>query len=450
MSKRFTTMISLYVQFISFIMIAQMTDIACGANITASSCAHGDVQSAVDRASSGDTVSIPSGTCNWNDDVDISGVIKIAGAGIDKTVIRSSAGRAFEHLNVGGTAKNYAEYSGITFYGTKDGSNAAISMRDATNFRIHHCKFGESRWHPVITGRRVYQGLIDNNIFNRNDLGSSDYGISFAGSDTDKPSCGLRYTPGCLEEWDDWYKKEGSYTGTAGSCGGAPFDVNWEPGQVYAVYIEDNTFNWHGSAIEMNWGSCSKTVWRYNTFNNIDPNGGGIKPGAVYFEMYKNTFNNNATGEKAAPNGGMLIRLRADGLFYDNTINGYGGSTDSSHIFAFVAYGCSFGYCYPDDVVPDEIYVWNNNYINSGCTASESSCWQEYDEGEPDRIALNENYFFRAPKSGERLHAFMQDANTPNQYTYPHPMTEKGDRLIFQMLITLFSVNPSKWQDPHE
>lgn len=393
------------------------------ATLTAPTCSQADVQNAVNKAKSGDVVKIPSGNCTWDNDIDISGAIRVIGAGIDKTNIRFSSKTAFEHTAVGGTASVYAEYTGFTFYATNaDASSSAITLRDANNFRIHHCKFAESRWHPVLSGRRVYQGLIDNNTFNRNKLGSSDYGVSFSGSDTDKPACGLTYTESCLAEWDDWYKKEGDYVGTGGSCAGAPYNVNWKPGQVDAVYIEDNTFNWHGSAIEMNWGSCSKTVWRYNTFNNTNPNSGGIKPGAVYFEMYNNVFNNTSTGETASPNGGMLIRLRADGLFYNNTINGYGGASDYSHIFAFVAYGCSFGYCYPDDVVPNEIYIWNNTYPNSGCTPSDAGCWAEYGEGEPTRIALNENYFFRAPKTGERLFAYMQNESTPLQYTYPHPL----------------------------
>ena len=397
-------------------------------NITADSCSQEHVQSVVDQVQNagGGIVYIPAGDCTWTNDVDIEGLVSVIGTGIDQTIIRGNITQLFEHNEAVGESDNYVEYAHMTIYGRQSGgSNSAIKFYNVNYFRIHNIKFAESQWHSVITGRRVFQGLIDNCTFNRNDLGSSDYGISFAGINwINPPSCGLNYTQNCLNDWDDWYKKVGDYTGNEGSCYGDPYDSNWKPGLVDALYIEDNTFNWKGSAIAMNWGSCSKTVWRYNVFNNRNPDSGGIKPGAVFAIFHNNIFNNTNTEDNTPPNGGLLIRLRADTLFYNNEIVGYGGPNSGSHLFAFVAYGCSYGYCYPDDVVPNEIYIWNNTYINcaSTCEDSNTGCWAEYSEGEPDRIAINENYFFRAPQSGERLWSHMQNPETPNEYTYPHPL----------------------------
>jgi hypothetical protein len=83
--------------------------------------------------------------------------------------------------------------------------------------------------------------------------------------------------------------------------------------------------------------------------------------------------------------------------------------------------------------VPNEIYIWGNTYQNTGgCIPSDSSCWEEYSEGAPERIALNENYFFRAPKEGERLYSYMTDDSTPNQYIYPHPMQSGGSFMVIK------------------
>lgn len=56
----------------------------------AASCNVGDVQSAVNSASSGDTVMVPPGTCVWNSALSVSSGISIIGAGEGSTIIQSN------------------------------------------------------------------------------------------------------------------------------------------------------------------------------------------------------------------------------------------------------------------------------------------------------------------------------------------------------------------------
>ena len=57
------------------------------ATITASTCNNSAVQTAINAAADGDTVSIPAGTCAWTTGVTVTAGITLHGAGIDATII---------------------------------------------------------------------------------------------------------------------------------------------------------------------------------------------------------------------------------------------------------------------------------------------------------------------------------------------------------------------------
>ena len=59
--------------------------------IAAATCNSNDVQSAINSAATGDTVTIPTGTCTWTSGVTISGKgITVQGAGSGRIVARTS------------------------------------------------------------------------------------------------------------------------------------------------------------------------------------------------------------------------------------------------------------------------------------------------------------------------------------------------------------------------
>ena len=56
----------------------------------ASDCEVANVQAAINLASDGDTVTIPSGTCEWTSLVTFNKAIKIQGAGTTSTIITNN------------------------------------------------------------------------------------------------------------------------------------------------------------------------------------------------------------------------------------------------------------------------------------------------------------------------------------------------------------------------
>ena len=67
------------------------------ATINASSCSRNDVEAAINSATDGDIVLIPSGSSTWTTTITIDPMpaITIKGAGIDQTVITDNTGTAW-------------------------------------------------------------------------------------------------------------------------------------------------------------------------------------------------------------------------------------------------------------------------------------------------------------------------------------------------------------------
>lgn len=99
------------------------------ATINAASTTLADVQTAVDSASSGDTVVVPSGSRTWAGALDIYEDIILQGAGIGQTVIT----RAGE---VGYTHACNPRITGFTF----TGNGMYWSLEDPQSLRIDHCR----------------------------------------------------------------------------------------------------------------------------------------------------------------------------------------------------------------------------------------------------------------------------------------------------------------------
>ena len=271
--------------------------------INASSCSSAHIQAAINSASSGDTVSVPAGTCTWTSGVTIPDgkTIHVVGAGngVDGTVIKYSTGGTINGNSQGYTISNFR-------FLVKSGcTNNCITARNI-GWRIHDNYFGHEtpeegdNWAIMphgsgdgVTGRHP-QGLIDNNTFaNMKIVVYGESNSSFLGQ------CTI-------------WSQDNEFGGDA--TGGA-----------HTVYVENNDFSdrVHGNIMDANNGG--KYVFRYNTCSGASPEimthslQKDQERGTKSFEIYGNTITLTAYRY-------CIMFLRGGtGFVWGNTVT---GSTD--------------------------------------------------------------------------------------------------------------------------
>src|SRR5437667_3958067 len=239
------------------------------------------VQSAINSASDGDTVIVPSGASTWSTQVSCSKSIDIIGAGVGQTIITSSlAGKPILTLGAG---SNHLSLSGFTFVDSSSGYVFGIVAITGSNWRVHHCKFDAL----VGSGLMCWtdKGLVDHCTFT--DI-SNGTGIFMSGNSA----------------------------------------ANWSNAAIFGtadfVYIEDCTFNFpvniaaNGAIDAIN---SAKYVFRHNTVSNVTVGHHGLDSGnyrSTYaYEVYNNTITTTVHR--------LLLQTRGGtGVYYNNTC------TDSS------------------------------------------------------------------------------------------------------------------------
>jgi hypothetical protein len=254
---------------------------ADAANVNASSCSQSAVQSAINSASTGDTVNIPAGSCTWSSGISIpkSKRLTISGAGKNSTYISHTAveGEVF-NINYSGS-----RITAMHIYG--------LIVASGKGWRIDHCSFTSNGvkemaiW--VRDGSSHPEGLIDNNDFD-------DRRIMVDGI----------YT-------SDWYLNSTLWDGP----------LNLGSTSEY-VYIEDNYFevNDYGNCVDSQ--HSGNYVFRFNEVVDSDVYSHGpsygVGRGQRKREIYFNTIRQqDKTGLDSA------IKLQAGtGLVFNNTITG--------------------------------------------------------------------------------------------------------------------------------
>ena len=287
---------------------------AHAANINAPSCSSSDVQNAINSASAGDTVVVPSGSCTWTTPVTIpgngitlQGQTSCTGTPVssctDSTNITDNTSGDNPALNItklDGT--QVVRVTGMTFISQAAISDGQIQIygahtfTGAVGFRVDHVHI----LHPTTSGRGIsvfdVYGLIDHILVDVTDTNGSDQSVSIYGS-----SIG----------------SDGGYT---------PWMSPLTLGTANAVYVEDSTFNYSNQnedAVDAYTGG--RLVIRYNAINNDSVGFHGTDSGnnrSVFsYEIYNNIFTNNSstTIRGATLRGGT-------GVIYSNT---YGGSHGS-------------------------------------------------------------------------------------------------------------------------
>ena len=112
--------------------------IAYAGTQNATSCSFGDVQTAVNAASSGDTVLVPAGSCTWDSTLTLSKAITLQGT--NTTIERGSTSGLMIDITTNSTTST--RITGFTFRQTT-GSNVIKVTGGFSNakFRIDHCNF---------------------------------------------------------------------------------------------------------------------------------------------------------------------------------------------------------------------------------------------------------------------------------------------------------------------
>ena len=272
------------------------------ATINASSCSAKDVQSSINSASNGDTVTVPAGDCTWSSVVNIGRkAITLQGAGIGKTNITNNIAPARGYLiEIDAQPGIMTRITGFSFLGSSERRMMHIACdKTSKTFRIDHNSFTSTASTVFIVNGGLCSGLIDHNDFAAPDNSEM---IQIKGA-----------SPDSAIGWTD--------------------DIS--PGSPDAIYIEDNTFTNNGMYYDSRcpcwrWGANSalqsyygaRTVVRYNTFNDsqIDQHGTSGYIGARWWEIYENTL--HITNDRTDQDKYMDIRA-GSGVIFNNRKTGY-------------------------------------------------------------------------------------------------------------------------------
>lgn len=271
---------------ITLLLIICVNSEVQGTIINAGSCSNSDVQTAVNSANNGDTVTVPAGNCTWSGNVTIPNTkgITLQGAGIDVTTI--NGGQIF----ITAASGNLWRVTGFTF---SNGSEFLWINGTGTSLRVDHNKFTASGTPAIfIDGPQLY-GVIDHNTF-------TDPTFDFS----------------CI------FVFEGM--GEDGGDGGA---ASWARatslGSENAVYVEDNQFNFgapsQGYSI-VDGRAGGRVVLRYNTVINgtvgwHDAEISGSR-GIRQIEVYNNSFQMTSAIQD------VVYHRGGTGVWFNNTFQG--------------------------------------------------------------------------------------------------------------------------------
>lgn len=262
-----------------------------------------DVQTAINTAVAGDTVTVPAGSCTWTTSVTLPArALTLTGAGIGVTNITDEGNLSYALLGNAST-NNYQDISGFTFLkGTVAHNNGIVNMGGtafAENaFRFHHNRIVlHNAGSRGITVNNVY-GLIDHNTLDVTATSGSIQMVSIFGS-----------TSNVDGGWSPWEQ---------------PLTL----GTAKAVYIEDNTITHNAlvAGVESGFDAYvgARYVVRYNTITNTEFCGhhgtdSGEFRSPVSFECYNNSYINNSAVQY------RIGTIRGGtGVVHNNTYTGSG------------------------------------------------------------------------------------------------------------------------------
>jgi len=369
----------------------------------AATCNVSDVQTQINAASSGDTVTIPAGTCTWttgvtwtappNVTLQGAGSQSVVGGG-DATVVIDNINRSsFDAgaLNITTNPSGTFRLTGITFQGSGNSSavtfNGSLRINGSSQqFRMDHVHLNLVQAIGMDIDGQIY-GVIDHCLIDQ-PAGSTNNGVRI-----------------------------GAYSWGGNSFGDGSWAASSNFGTSQFLFLENNTIN-NGAFNDCNNGG--RFVIRNNTFNNSTIQGHEMEQratGCRAYEVYNNTF----IGSPSNPPSGLAFFRTGTGLFWGNTSTNYqyfmqfyNDRSDTNHPQAAPPNG--WGYC-GTAIGPSP---WDQNTDASGY-----ACFEQIGRGKGDLLA---NDFPNAIDTVTGSAAWPHQALEPvylwkNSYTAPQNYT---------------------------
>ena len=262
---------------------------------TAASCSVTDIQAAVDSLPEGGVVRVPAGEAEAVGTIRLTGGIRLVGAGWEQTRLFRGPGSdphaGGSVIAADGANGKPVEIAGLNVVGFLDGEtdgwDNGISVRNASDFRVHHCRlqrFGASG----ISVSGLSRGVVDHCLFVDNfkqTINNVGYGVVVMGTG----------------EWRE----------------------DLVPGSADSVFIEDCEFTGSRHAVASNGGA--RYVFRHNWVHGNDNSqavdchgpGYGSAHGTQWVEVYDNVIEKPIGGSTA-------IMLRGGGgVVFRNAVRDY-------------------------------------------------------------------------------------------------------------------------------
>lgn len=348
-----------------------------------------DLQAAINKARTGDIISIPAGRFSFSGTVMAPDGIYIKGAGRDSTFLLKSDNTSNFMIMVDSKTGSPFKFSDITMQGRLDalqGSNRTTAVTSVTD------------------GGLYIKGAATNfQIFNSRFTKFLRAGIEFQGDAGTRqgPQQGVIYRN---EFIDNWYVNLGYGVAVDGSA--STWSKPLTLGTASAVFVEDNVFQKNRHAVAATNGA--NYVARYNTVKDtalesqaFDAHGltASWPRGAKSVEIYNNTVTNAVktwAGAGIRGGGGVIWGNKWSGVSHGIVLSLE--NPPSSHPLG----------TYPalDQIGnPNDLYVWNNTSSGDNIYLSPTSNARGIDYW----LKLNRDYFTTA-RSGYK------------PYAYPHPL----------------------------
>lgn len=352
-----------------------------GATVAAKTCGTADVQNAINSANSGDTVSVPAGTCTWTSGVTISGKgVSVQGAGSGRIIAYSSTslslGTGGKTLILGstnvssstlaisagqtltisetGTRSNYMTGTVTSYVGTTLVMNITSSGGSCRNNSNSNCK----RWLISTPPSTVIVNNSSSILFDISEdlnVHTSLSGIKFAAGSGGGDVIHFNYNPSgkAILVHDCWFEqgngddiRSTTNRGVIWNCSfdSSPFSqspiaihlkdapaTSWTTPSAMGsadttgennLYVENSDFHSYLNATDID--DNGRAVFRYNVFNNAGFGTHGADTsnyGERYFEYYNNTGNFDAYADGTTFNMNWWIFVRG-GTFvvHDNNL----------------------------------------------------------------------------------------------------------------------------------
>lgn len=276
---------------------------ANAATVRASNCSQASVQSAVNSAAKGDTVTVPAGSCTWSGGVTVSKGITVQGAGTSTTI--TSAGSSLFTIN--GNGSGSYRISNMKFIGSSTGGTDIIINGAWDSMRIDNINWNTGSTRAIYVGQSIIGDILFRGYSRPHEKILIDHITYRAGSSSAGRPFILIHGRGHLA----WQEDDGFGTDNF-------------------VFIEDSSFDHTASmGYVTDTERAGRFVFRHNSVINagLSMHDLGSTPysrGNRAVEVYNNTLTCSAGASACSGRTGVQSTRGGTGLFFSNTIRGFG------------------------------------------------------------------------------------------------------------------------------